>query len=185
MITKNIVWFFGPSCAGKATSISKIIDGEKGFYTQILDLDPLCKVIRCEESIDKSNPRDKLASIILNKYNNSSIDVLLVKGQTKDLEMEIPKNVRSQLHEVGHKIVFLWATPEELNRRRLETRHTDYWNGWDIGNHVYELKLQVQKVSNLVEENFPVIWVDNTDNQPKELVYIEVKLRIEQLDQTS
>lgn len=185
MITKKLVWFFGPSCAGKATSIEKIVNGDYGLYMQTLGLYPPCKAIKCEESLDKLKPRSELSSIILNKYNTLNTDGLLIKGQTEDLNISIPQDLRRQLTKLEHKIVFLWAEPKELNRRRLETRSGYPWDSWSIDTHIDELKIQVEKVSKLAEENFPVIWIDNTDNQPKELDYGDVKLRVGQLNQTN
>lgn len=181
MITKKIIWFFGPSCAGKATTIERIMNNDQGLYSEIIELYSLQRVIKCDESFIKSLPREDLVSTILNKYNLLDIEVLLIKGQTTDLNMMLPQNLRRQLSNVPHEIVFLWVSPEELNRRRLGTRHTDYWKGWGIGNHMDELRLQVQKVSKLVEENFPVFWVYNTGNLPEILTYNEVMLRTEKL----
>lgn len=182
MITKNIIWFFGPSCAGKATTIKKIVNGDYGLYTQILELHPSYKIVKCEESLDKSKPRNGLTSIILNKYNLHDIDILIIKGQTSDLDMETPQSLRKQLTNVSHVIVFLWVSLEELNRRRIATRSGPPWDGWSINIHKDELKIQVQRVDKLKENDFPVFWIDNTGNLPKIVTRDEVILRTEQLN---
>lgn len=184
MITKNIIWFFGPSCAGKATTIEKIVGGDQGLLIQFLGLHASSKIMKCEESLDKSKSRDELIPAILNRYQPLNVDILLIKGQTKDLEKTLPQLLRKQLDEVKHKIIFLWVEPKELNSRRLKNRSGQPWDNWNIDTHKRELNIQVEKVSKLRKSGFSIIWIDNTDKYPKCLKYDDVVAMTRQPNET-
>lgn len=182
MITKKIVWFFGPSCAGKTTIIERVVSSNLELYSKILALSSFRIIKKCEEGfVTSKSQREDLAVIIPERYDFLETDCLLIKGQTSDLD-RIAQDLRRKLPNVKHEIVFLWVSPEELNRRRLETRSGDPWDGWSINTHKDELKIQVEKVDKLRGSDFPVFWIDNTGNLPKILTHDEVILRTEQFN---
>jgi hypothetical protein len=108
----RLIWFFGPSAAGKDTLIHATA-GERDHPVRT-NLHLGGEVEVCEQSLNNDH-RDGLAAVIAERTRPEV--PLLLKGQTSDMsERHTPQKFK-RLPEYEQQIVFVWADPSELARR--------------------------------------------------------------------
>lgn len=115
----EFIWIFGPSAAGKKTLIDRLLGGGEGALRRRLRIE--AHVLLCEESIAwigshiSAQTRRALvgaASSLLMPQTS-----VLIKGQTVDFENRTPQELRDAVPDATHRLLFLWASPDELWRR--------------------------------------------------------------------
>lgn len=141
----RLVWFFGPSCAGKATLIREVaVDLDHPLSTHLLLESP---VEICAASLEVEG-RPFLGQTIRDQLRPGF--TLLVKGQSSDIktpQRQVPRQLAVELPGSRHDVVVVWADPTELDRRallRAEERpaERDYWLRHH-GNSALELTWQI------------------------------------------
>lgn len=167
----RLIWFFGPSTAGKETLIVAIAEGRDHALRTHLKVG--AKVGVCTQSL-KTEHRDKLADAIVERDRQGLTQ--LIKGQSADIwddrepQLHVPGDAR--LRDCQQEVVFVWAPPNELHRRCVQRAErargagdlegSGYWSSWTEEGCRYELNLQLRWVSAL---KLPISWVRNDGNQ--------------------
>jgi len=130
-MSKEIVWVYGASAAGKATFIRSVIAGNPVVMNEFAWKSR--KIGACQESLEwvarypgdtiAERNRDKLASVI--PALAKEYDVVLIKGQDIDLTLGTPQAVRQVLPEAIHRIIFIEVGLDELFQRVI---HKPWWD---------------------------------------------------------
>ncbi len=126
----RLVWFFGPSCAGKATLIREVAADLTHPLSTHLALEAPIKV--CAVSLDVDG-RSVLGQTIRDQLRPGL--TLLIKGQSSDIsspERRVPLRLAADLPGSQHDVLVVWADPAELDRRALvradeRPSERDYW----------------------------------------------------------
>jgi hypothetical protein len=157
----RIVWFHGPSGAGKCTLVNQIeIDSGHPVRHRLSLADVL---LLCREGFAKdTQTRDSLADTLA-RHHRPGTD-LLVKGQSSDIwdwdpRRDLTLAVASRLPHCTQEIVFVWADPGDL-RRRCNSRPNPEGYNWNSHNFDLECRLLIQWVSAL---GLPTTCVKNSD----------------------
>lgn len=168
----RLIWFFGPSKAGKATLIRAVADGRGHALRTHLKVGAEVEV--CTQSL-KSGPRDRLADVIADVERDRPGLTQLIKGQSIDIwdwepRLNTPGDAR--LQDCCQEVVFVWAHPNELNRRCVQrAEHAkrandleewEYWSSQTEETCRQELNHQLRWVSSL---KLPISWVKNDGSQ--------------------
>jgi len=117
----QIVWFFGPSAAGKATLIRKLADERpQSLLSQLRSVGLDIKV--CEPSMQK-RCGPPLVQVVPGLVQDDSLLVLLIKGQTQeDPCADQPRLLKQALPRLDHRIIFVCCELKEVVRRAQECR---------------------------------------------------------------
>ncbi|MGO8877210.1 MAG: hypothetical protein ACLQNG_15780 [Acidimicrobiales bacterium] len=126
----RLVWFFGPSCAGKATLIREVAADVTHPLSRHLALE--APVETCAASLDTGG-RSVLDQTIRDQLRPGL--TMLIKGQSSDIwtpERRVPLQLAGDLLGSRHDVVVVWADPAELDRRALvradeRPREREYW----------------------------------------------------------
>ena len=144
----RLIWFFGPSAAGKSTLIESVAATPSHPLRASLDLGVTVKV--CRESLEIYD-RDALAGML--EAHDTSNEVLLVKGQTTDITY---RSLPQRLTDIWEQsTVFVWAdlTVLEVRRAEREALYTlagnieaaDYWRQHSCRRELYEYQIPLVK----------------------------------------
>jgi hypothetical protein len=120
MRTLQLIWFFGPSAAGKETLVRRVARNAHDPLRQHLALAGRVEV--CAESLDKEVARWRLAEV-LTRCPLSDGETLLVKGQSADIwddrepSLRIPEQLAAALPTCTQKVVFVWARAEQTRSK--------------------------------------------------------------------
>src|SRR5579872_3556225 len=113
-MSPRIIWFFGPSAAGKDTLMRRVEQRVDGDLRTALHITGSVDV--CVPSLDTEGDRSDLASLIVEGTNRSEVQV--VKGQTSDIEKhQTPSRLIAALPDCIQSLVFVWASPATLAQR--------------------------------------------------------------------
>jgi hypothetical protein len=165
---KRLVWFFGPSAAGKKKLACNLATQENHPLKEPLGLTKQPQL--CRES-PKSSGRTDLLKIVPAQLQQKTC--LLLKGQTEDFNNHVPETLRAALPQVHHLLVFLWATPETL-LHRVHCRTGGTWGDCRLPDRIRELRGQVQETEKLRKAGFAVLCFDSSDETYTPLDWQEV-----------
>jgi hypothetical protein len=151
----RFVWFFGPSGAGKKTTIRAVIaNADHPLRDQFELVEP---VVAIEAAF---NTEDRPRAPIWNEIESvwaAPIGTVLIKGQWVDIcnqsEVSLPGQLRDARPESSHEILALWAQGNVLHDRCVER---DYANHGSADAHSNELQTQVDR---LPELGLKVTWL--------------------------
>lgn len=162
----QFIWFFGASAVGKASTIQDLRSKKNENLAndlRLLDeiyIDEVSMKIKGGELDEKR--KNVLVDELLNLSNKLNTSIL-IKGQTADLYSNQPGNLRERSPNSDHRIVFVWADPEEL---LIRCKRRDIDNN-TIDTRTHEIKIQVDEVEVLRKSGFQLICIDNNDfNNP-------------------
>jgi hypothetical protein len=114
-MSPRIIWFFGPSAAGKDTLMDQI---ERGIAAEdlIAALNATGPLEVCVPSLDTERDRADLVNLIAQGL--PACETQLVKGQTSDIDLhETPSRLTAMVPECAQSLVFVWASPATLAQR--------------------------------------------------------------------
>lgn len=124
--TKEIVWIYGPSGAGKETFIKYITNNPSEDIISRLGWQDK-KIGYIKESIDYigqyfGDPIVDKRKIIVDKVKDviENYDVILIKGQDVDFKMNILSDLRKIFPENIHRIIYLYPGFDNLYSRCLK-----------------------------------------------------------------
>jgi hypothetical protein len=111
-VTGRLIWFFGPSAAGKDTLIRATAGRQDHPLRTHLNLGDEVEV--CNQSLNNDD-RASLAAVIAERHRREP--PLLIKGQTTDVSiLHLPQDLKSE-GAYQQEVVFVWAHPSRLARR--------------------------------------------------------------------
>ena len=169
LLPSRLIWFFGPSAAGKETLIRDVASDSKHPIRKQLALQGRVEI--CVESLDKEVARERIPGVI-GRWRSG--DALLVKGQSRDIwdlggqPLELPRLIAKKHPQFRQEVVFVWADPRELarrceNRSRRDEESGDaegaaFWSRYSVEGCAAEHELQRKWVEALGR---PILWVKN------------------------
>lgn len=117
----RLIWFLGPSSAGKSTLISAVSNDTDDELRVHLRIEEPVRIV--SESLDDTQNRDELAELIHSRHSPRLTQ--LVKGQSSDIWDEswgrpvrdIPGYLGALLPDCSQEAVFVWADVEDLDLR--------------------------------------------------------------------
>lgn len=157
----QVLWFFGPSRAGKGTLILNILNIKDDMPEKLL------KWLRIDDyslrvshmGFCKPGARRGLVDEVCDQMKDASNVALLVKGQLQDLDDNRPQQVREKLRELEHRIVFVWCDLDGLRGRWLHDGLAEPKEGLRQG-----VRNQLDLVRRL-EKDFEITCIDATTKE--------------------
>jgi hypothetical protein len=163
----RLIWFFGPSAAGKRTLLEAAAHQLNHPLRMYLDLGTPVEI--CAQSLisDRADFAKAIAAADLRRPGLTQ----LIKGQSIDIwdwepQRDVPGILRGLLPDCREEVVFVWAPPAELHRRCVErAEHARqvgndqlwrYWSQQTTQTCRQELELQLRWVRALELE---ISWV--------------------------
>src|ERR1700728_3982792 len=134
----RVIWFFGPSGAGKKTLIGQMT--EDPLHPLRVHLCLGRDIDACEESFTKGKDaaRDTLAGVIAGSIGPTTD--LLVKGQSRDIwdrhpRRDLPGKVADLRPASRQEVVFVWTDLADLRPRCLNRGQDEMydWQSHDFG----------------------------------------------------
>lgn len=135
---KKIIWVFGESATGKKTFIENILSNKNNirnnFKLNNIKITALKRTILTSEE-DKKETISRHDAIIsgIQDFLNSNYDLLLIKGQTNDMEFEL-KDINKQntlmksidmFSNIEQEIILLEIPDNDLSYYRMTQK--DWW----------------------------------------------------------
>jgi len=169
----QIVWIYGPSGAGKETFIRYIIHNPSEDIISRLGWQGK-KISYIKESVDYigqyfNDPIVDKRKIIVDrvKDNIEDNDIILIKGQDVDFEMNILNDLKKLFPENTHKIIYLYPGFDNIYNRCL----TKSWYKEEFTREMFIdwAKGQLEKLKPF--ENLGITALDSSDKNYKSISY--------------
>lgn len=156
----EIIWFFGASGAGKASTIKKVAAGD----LQLPNLEQQVDICRGSLEWDRTRRKEELAET-LGGYALSGV-TMLVKGQASDLTIfRTPYKLKQTSPDIDQQVVFVYTDPALLPGRAAR-RQDDYRPKPDH-DFKHETRHQIAEVGALCETlNIQPLIIDNSGIEP-------------------
>lgn len=177
---KRIVWIFGESATGKKTFIEGVINNSLDILEELDLKDKRIDFVKRTIVKDTSSFNDKKKELTrhevilkeINNFINSNYDVLLLKGQSNDMDIRYGNTLEKAAllyPEIDKEIFLLEVKDMNLLYNRIINKE------WFKDNY--------EKYSKL----FPREWIDNAVIRHKEQVYkyIDLGYKITEIDSTN